>query len=86
MDECARGTLRSSARPVEYSPWSRREPPSENLLHGASEGGCFGGLRRRNEGYHGRKPVEASYFIYRPQGKILLALTPFWLLSYEFWG
>ena len=38
MDECARGTLRSSE----------------------SEGGCFGGLRRRNEGYHGRKPVEAS--------------------------
>ncbi len=38
MDECGRGTLRSSE----------------------SEGGCFGGLRRRNEGYHGRKPVEAS--------------------------
>jgi len=35
MDECARGTLRSSKR----------------------KGGCFGGLRRRNEGYHGRKPV-----------------------------
>ncbi len=38
MDECVRGTLRSSK----------------------SEGGCFGGLRRRNEGYNGRKPVEAS--------------------------
>ncbi len=25
-----------------------------------SEGGCFGGFRRRDEGYHGRKPVEAS--------------------------
>ncbi len=41
MDECARGTLRSSE----------------------SEGGCFGGLRRRNEGYDGRKPVEASLAI-----------------------
>jgi len=41
MDECARGTLRSSE----------------------SEGGCFGGLRRRNEGYRGRKPVEASFFL-----------------------
>ncbi len=41
MDDCARGTLRSSE----------------------SEGGCFGGLRRRNEGYRGRKPVEASYFL-----------------------
>jgi hypothetical protein len=38
MDECARGTLRSSE----------------------SEGGCFGGLHRRNEGYHGRKPVKDS--------------------------
>ncbi len=37
MDECARGTLRSSE----------------------SEGGCFGGLRRRNEGNHRPKPVEA---------------------------
>jgi len=25
-----------------------------------SEGGCFGGFRRRKEGYHGCKPVEAS--------------------------
>ena len=24
------------------------------------EGRCFGGFRRRNEGYHGCKPVEAS--------------------------
>ncbi len=40
MDECARGTLRSSE----------------------SEGWCFGGLRRRNERYHGGKPVEASLF------------------------
>jgi len=49
MDECARGTLRSSE----------------------SEGRCFGGLRRRNEGYHGRKPVEASFF----SGKICGSLV-----------
>ena len=26
-----------------------------------SEGGCFGGFRRRNEGYHGLTPVEALW-------------------------
>jgi len=64
VDECAWRTLRSSARPVEYSPRSIREPPSENLLHGASGGGCFGGFRRRrNQGYHRCKPMEASFRI-----------------------
>ncbi len=29
----------------------------ETLRSSESEGGCFGGLRRRNEGYHGFKPV-----------------------------
>ncbi|MCH7912538.1 MAG: hypothetical protein IH856_05815 [Deltaproteobacteria bacterium] len=33
----------------------------ETLRSSESEGGCFGGLRRRNEGYHGFKPVEASF-------------------------
>jgi len=31
------------------------------LRSSESEGGCFGGFRRRNERYHGRKPVEASF-------------------------
>jgi len=61
MDDCEKWTPRSSARPVEYSPRSRREPPSENLLHGASEGGSFGGFHRRNEGYHRSKAAEASF-------------------------
>ena len=30
------------------------------LRSSQSEGGCFGGLRRRNEGYRERKPLEAS--------------------------
>ena len=58
MDECARGTLRSSE----------------------SEGGCFGGLRRRNEGYHGRKPVEAS--LWSNPTRALLASSLFLLLLF----
>ena len=41
------------ARPVEYSPRSRREARSENLLHG-------GGFHRRNEGYHGSARLRVS--------------------------
>lgn len=61
VDECTWQTLRSSPRPVEYTPQSRREPPSENLLHRASEGGFFGGFRQRNDGYYECNSVEASF-------------------------
>ncbi|QQG46194.1 MAG: glycosyltransferase family 39 protein [Candidatus Niyogibacteria bacterium] len=37
------------------------ECEGRTLRSSESEGGCFGGFRRRNEGYHGRKPVEASF-------------------------
>ena len=39
------------------------ECEGRTLRSSKSEGGCFGGFRRRNEGYHGRKPVEASFFL-----------------------
>ena len=36
------------------------ESDGGTLRSSKSEGGCFGGYRRRKDGYHGCKPVEAS--------------------------
>jgi len=46
MDECDDRILRPSSAIADYG--QRRQ------------GGCFGGIRRRKEEYHGGKPVEAS--------------------------
>ena len=52
MDECAGWTRRSSQ--------SARPSQPKRLLRRSRQGGCFGGFRRRNEGYPGCKPGEAS--------------------------
>ncbi len=67
MDKCARGTLRPLSAIADYGRRRSKlgERPAyaaEGPLRRSRQGRCFGGLRRRNEGYHGRKPVEASFF------------------------
>ncbi len=42
-------------------PWmNAKNGPSETRTPIQGKGGCFGGFRRRNEGCHGREPVDAS--------------------------
>jgi len=55
MDECDGRTLRPLSAIADYG---RRRP--KRLLRRSRQGRCFGGFRRRKEGYHGCKPVEAS--------------------------
>jgi len=58
---CESWQLSLSAFAEDHGREPRDECDGRTLRSSKSEGGCFGGFRRRKEGYHGCKPVEASF-------------------------
>ncbi len=52
------------------------ECEERTLRSSKSEGGCFGGFRRRNEGYNGLKPVVAS-FLFSPLKRLAISFGGF---------
>jgi len=69
VDDCARETLRPSSAIAAYGrrrPKLGERPPfaAEEATSAEWARRVLGGLRRKNEGYHGRKPIEASLHRY----------------------